>query len=95
MHYAADTNTWHSEEQAATIACLLAAGAEPNVIDRNGATPLHRAVRTRSAAAVRALLEGGALPNARHKSGSTPLHLAVQTPGAAEQVALAPASSKS
>ena len=64
-----------------TIRCLLDAGAEVNAQDKNGATPLHRAVRTRCAAAVQSLLQAGADPTLRNKSGSTPFHLAVQTTG--------------
>ena len=52
-----------------------------NAQDKNGAAPLHRAVRTRSAAAVQCLLQAGADPTLRNKSGSTPFHLAVQTTG--------------
>src|SRR5205085_2619460 len=46
-----------------------------------GATPLHRAVRTRCAAAVKFLLSAGGDPTIRNKSGSTPFHLAVQNTG--------------
>jgi hypothetical protein len=60
----------------------MRAGADPNVVDKSGVTPLHRAVRTRSAAAVEALLAAGAEPRSRNRSGSTPLHLAVQNIGA-------------
>ena len=81
LHYAADANHWDPTAQAKTIEYLLSIGAEPNVSDRAGVTPLHRAVRTRSLPAVRALLDGGANPRARSKSGSTPLHLAVQPTG--------------
>lgn len=81
LHYAADANHWKPKAQAETIAYLLSVGADPNVLDKSGAAPLHRAVRTRSLPAVRVLLDGGANPRARNKSGSTPLHLAVQTTG--------------
>jgi ankyrin repeat protein len=82
LHYAADANAGNPAAQAATIACLIRAGADPNVTDNSGVTPLHRAVRTRSAAAVEALLAGGAAPRGKNGSGSTPLHLAVQNTGA-------------
>jgi hypothetical protein len=81
LHYAADSNTWNPEAQAATIACLVRAGANPNATDKSGVPPLHRAVRTRCAAAVAALLAAGAQPRGRNKNGSTPLHLAVQNTG--------------
>src|SRR5262249_45301670 len=45
------------------------------------ATPLHRAVRTRSAAAVEFLLKAGADATIKNKPGSTPFHLAVQNTG--------------
>ena len=81
LHYASDANTWDPDAQAATITCLLRAGADPNATDKSGVGPLHRAVRTRCAAAVDALLAGGADPRRKNKSGSTPLHLAAQTTG--------------
>ena len=81
LHYAADANIWNPTAQASTITGLIGAGANPNSLDKNGASPLHRAVRTRGAAAVEALLVGGALPRRANKRGSTPLHLAVQTTG--------------
>jgi ankyrin repeat protein len=81
LHYAADANHWDPTAQADTIGYLVSIGADPNVRDKSGVAPLHRAVRTRSLPAVRALLDGGANPRAPNKVGSTPLHLAVQTTG--------------
>jgi ankyrin repeat protein len=85
LHYAADgipdSHTWNPAAQEAIIECLIAAGADPNAADKSGVTPLHRAVRTRSAAAVRTLLVNGASPRRKNGSGSTPLHLAVQNTG--------------
>lgn len=85
LHYAADgcptSPQWNETRQIESIQCLLDAGAEINAQDKNGATPLHRAVRTRSAAAARYLLERGADPELRNKPGSTPFHLAVQNTG--------------
>ncbi len=85
LHYAADGSVqrpeWDPARQVATLKLLLSAGAELEARDLNGATPLHRAVRTRSAAAVRLLLDRGADPTARNGSGSTPFHLAVQCTG--------------
>jgi len=85
LHYAADGfvsgPVWDANRQVATLRCLVAAGANIHSQDKNGATPLHRAVRTRCAQAVRFLLEAGADPTARNKPGSTPFHLAVQNTG--------------
>ena len=47
---------WNPVAQAATIVCLIEAGADPNAQNMDGATPLHLAVRTRCAGAVGALL---------------------------------------
>ena len=85
LHYAADGYVngpvWNAGRQVKTIQCLLDAGAEINAGDKNGATPLHRAVRTRCAAAVKYLLERGADATLANKPGSTPFHLAVQNTG--------------
>jgi hypothetical protein len=85
LHYAADGYiigpAWDPSRQVETIRCLLSAGAEVNAQDKNGAAPLHRAVRTRCAAAARVLLEAGGDPTLRNKPGSTPFHLAVQNTG--------------
>jgi len=85
LHYAADgfinLPAGHANPQVRTIQCLLEAGAEINAPDKNGATPLHRAVRTRSAAAVQCLLTAGADATLKNKPGSTPFHLAVQNTG--------------
>jgi hypothetical protein len=85
LHYAVDgvpgSRTWNPRAQAATVACLVAAGADPNAIDLGGVTPLHRAVRTRCAAAVHALLDGGADVRRKTKNGSTPMQLATWNTG--------------
>jgi hypothetical protein len=85
LHYAADGYingpAWDAKRQVKTIRCLLAAGADINAQDKNGAAPLHRAVRTRCAAAVKCLLEAGCDPTLKNKPGSTPFHLAVQNTG--------------
>ena len=85
IHYAADGYVtgpaWDPEMQVRTIRRLLDAGANVNAQDINGATALHRAVRTRCAAAVEFLLSAGANVVVRNKSGSTSFHLAVQNTG--------------
>jgi len=75
------SQTWNPRAQAAMIAWLIGAGADPNAVDMDGVTPLHRAVRTRCAAAVAALLAGGADAERTNDSGSTPLRLARLTTG--------------
>src|SRR6185369_5295626 len=56
LHYAADGfitgPVWHADRQVRTLRVLLDAGADLHAQDKNGATALHRAVRTRCAAAV-------------------------------------------
>jgi Ankyrin repeats (3 copies) len=85
LHYAADgyleSPHWDATRQVAMIRLLIKAGADLHAQDKNGATPLHRAVRTRCAAAVKVLLDAGADATLRNKPGSTPFHLAVQNTG--------------
>jgi hypothetical protein len=85
LHYAADGyiihHSWDPKRQVKMMRCLLAAGADIDAQDKNGASALHRAVRTRCAAAVRCLLEAGSNPTLKNKAGSTPFHLAVQNTG--------------
>jgi len=85
LHYAADGfitgPVWDEQKQVETLRCLLEGGANIHLQDMNGATPLHRAVRTRCAAAVRFLLKSGSDPQMRNRPGSTAFHLAVQNTG--------------
>lgn len=85
LHYASDGSpgspAWNPERQVAMIQLLIESGADVHAQDQNGATPLHRAVRTRCVAAVKFLLEAGADATFRNKPGSTPFHLAVQNTG--------------
>lgn len=85
LHYASDGfingPAWNAKRQVRMIETLLEAGAEIDQQDKNGATPLHRAVRTRCAEAVRCLLASDCDPLIRNQSGSTPFHLAVQNTG--------------
>jgi hypothetical protein len=85
LHYAADGyingRAWNAERQVRMIEVLLDAGAEIDAQDRNGATALHRAVRTRCAAAVKFLLERGADRSVRNRSGSVPFDLANRSTG--------------
>ena len=85
LHYAADGHldspSWDAKRQVQLIELLLEAGADVHARDKNGATPLHRAVRTRCAAAVKFLLDAGSAATLMNKPGSTPFHLAVQNTG--------------
>jgi len=85
LHYAADGYVvgpaWDPKRQVKTIRILLNAGADIHARDKNGATALLRAVRTRCAAAVCCLLDAGADPTQKNLSGSTAFHLAVQSTG--------------
>jgi hypothetical protein len=85
LHYAADGDSdspsWNARRQVAMIRLLLKAGSDIDAQDKNGATPLHRAVRTRCSAAVECFLDAGADLTIRNKPGSTPFHLAAQNTG--------------
>ncbi len=85
LHYAADgfvgAPRWDAAAQVQALSLLLVAGAPLHAADDNGATALHRAVRTRCADAVLCLLAAGADPARRNRAGSTSFHLAVQPTG--------------
>jgi Ankyrin repeats (many copies) len=85
LHYASDGYIngpdWNANRQVETLQILLDAAARINAQDKNGATPLHRAARTRCAAAVKYLLQRGSDATRRNQPGSTPFHLAVQDTG--------------
>jgi ankyrin repeat protein len=80
LHYAVDgipgSPSWDPTSQVKVISSLLTYGADPNAQDKNGTTPLHRAVRNRCSAAVGRLLEAGADPDIRNGRGSTVRELA-------------------
>ena len=55
---------------------LLLCGADPNLPDSNGVTPLHTAASQGNLACMSALIDSGADPNASDRFGATPLHYA-------------------
>ena len=60
------------------VAALLEAGADPNLADRDGRTPLHRGMNNGNIEIVEALIERGANQMARTSEGQIPFHVAVQ-----------------
>ena len=55
----------------ANVRRLLAAGADPNLADRNGNTPLHVAGSVNAGDTLLVLLDAGALPMKRNAAGDT------------------------
>ena len=62
-----------AQDKELTIA-LLKQGADVNITDDNGSTPLHWAIRTESIESIEFLIEQGADVNAADDNGLTPLH---------------------
>lgn len=85
LHYAADAVVdapGHVDRaQAETLRWLIAAGAEVDARDANGATSLRRAIRCRARAAVEVLLAAGASVAAVKRGGVDALALARQATG--------------
>jgi len=62
---------------AEIVTACIGGGQDPNIRDKNNATPLHKVSSfTRDLAVIAALLAGGADPNARDWDGVTALHTA-------------------
>uniref|UniRef100_A0A0B7KAB4 NACHT domain-containing protein n=1 Tax=Bionectria ochroleuca TaxID=29856 RepID=A0A0B7KAB4_BIOOC len=90
LHMLASANEWWKLE---AMRCLLANGADANVVDEKGQTPLHIAARGMQYGdrdtsisgfwrlnAVRILLDHGANPDLLDKQGETALHRACSAP---------------
>src|SRR5262245_60823291 len=63
-------------DRAVEVKRMLAAGADPNMVDRNGDPLLVIAARANSVAAMDLLIAAKANVNARTKHGDTPLMIA-------------------
>jgi ankyrin repeat protein len=72
----ATRDSWHGRSEAVTM--LLTNGAQTEVQDREGNTPLHHAMRSTDPAVAALLLDAGADKEAINKDGYTPLALACQ-----------------
>uniref|UniRef100_A0A7E4VBG3 Ion_trans domain-containing protein n=1 Tax=Panagrellus redivivus TaxID=6233 RepID=A0A7E4VBG3_PANRE len=57
---------------------LLKSGAQPNVTQTDGATPLHIAARSGNTEMIKLLLYEGANPRLKSDNGETPLHVAAK-----------------
>jgi cytohesin len=60
------------------VKAAIDCGADPNIQDKVGNTPLHDAAKSGSPDVVKLLLEHGADPNIQNKVGNTPLHYAAK-----------------
>lgn len=72
----ATRDSWHGRSEAVTM--LLTNGANTQVADADGNTPLHHAMRSTDAAVAALLLDAGADKEAVNKESFTPLALACQ-----------------
>ena len=84
LHLAADASSSVLSEDIsnAAISKLLKFGANPNIANHDGDTPLHVAARTHglhSSTGIESLLSAGAAPNRFNAKGYTPLHTAVES----------------
>ncbi len=65
-----------NDHSGQSLRIVLEAGANPNVYDAEGNTPLHMAVGFKYAAPLNILLKYGADPNIKNHAGVSPLDLA-------------------
>jgi hypothetical protein len=71
-----DADAALSDGDATMVSNHLAAGLDPDAVDKNGETLLNRAVESGNIAVVEAVLDAGADVNASGKGGRTPLSIA-------------------
>ena len=76
LHLAVGPLAENEAVYARLVAALCEAGANPNLSDRLGHTPLHWAAKNGYAQVVKALVEHGANPSARTSTGQTAAELA-------------------
>jgi ankyrin repeat protein len=67
-----------TEKRPTTVATLLQLGAKPDLVDSEGSTALHHAVRFGNLKSVEALLNAGASRNLKDGAGRTPADIAQQ-----------------
>ena len=65
------------QPEPSVVECLIQRGADVNVTDSYGMTPLHYAARVKSMAVVKLLIEAGADLNCCNNKGLTPLHQSI------------------
>lgn len=78
------------KERRQLVEMLIAKGANVNIKDYSGNTPLHYtvhvAVYTGNTGIVKVLIENGANINAKNKRGETPLKLALESSSSSEEI---------
>jgi ankyrin repeat protein len=78
IHYLSSPSYYYPEDQVKLLMLLISNGADINIKDRKGNTPLHLAVRYHAPnEIIMVLVEHGADVNAKTKTGETPLQLAI------------------
>ena len=78
IHFASSGLRYRWSGQTPLVQLLVEKGANVNVTDVSGNTPLHMAVKERNKTGVKFLLEQGADVNVANVWGYTPLHLAAK-----------------
>lgn len=76
LHAAVIVCREHEAASADNVFCLLAAGADANIPDCDGWSPLHSCAFYRLPQLIPALLAAGAIPTLRNRQGFTPADMA-------------------